>query len=227
DDVKEVLATYLKGDRAGRRARAARWDRARRPKSESRRRDESRRAIQRGTNIRGVLQGRLSNDSRTRPNCMTRSSEERIMTRSSLAYGLCFGLRVVARTASAQEPTFTLGIDAPAKVSGNPGSMASFDAQATLTTEGLEEGMPGAQGWQIAIACEGCSIVGVTTNGTAAEEEPGEGESGPGFRRGGFEKTELTAGDNNEGAVSAIVLSLQEAVTLPSTGSFPILALEV
>ncbi len=73
----------------------------------------------------------------------------------------------------------------------------------------------GAQGWSIALASgPGLDIVSITVDGTAAADED-EG----GLRRGGFEVTELTSGEGNAGAVSAIILSFTEFVTLPASGT--------
>ena len=89
------------------------------------------------------------------------------------------------------------------------------------TTENQTE--VGAQGWSISMAAEaGLDIVGITVDGTAAADEA-EG----GRRRAGFEKSEVTAGEGNEGAISAVVLSFAELVTLPVTGTEPIAKLDI
>ena len=81
----------------------------------------------------------------------------------------------------------------------------------------------GAQGWSISLTGDpGLDIVGITVDGTAAADED-EG----GRRRGGFEKTELTEGVENEGAVSAVVLSFTELVTLPASGTESIARIEI
>ena len=81
----------------------------------------------------------------------------------------------------------------------------------------------GAQGWSISLRGDpGLDIVGITVDGTAAADED-EG----GRRRGGFEKTELTEGVENEGAVSAVVLSFTELVTLPASGTESIARIEI
>ena len=73
----------------------------------------------------------------------------------------------------------------------------------------------GAQGWSISLAPDpGLSIVAISVDGTAAADEDDGGR-----RRGGFEKSELTDGEGNEGAISAIVLSFTELVTLPASGT--------
>jgi hypothetical protein len=52
-------------------------------------------------------------------------------------------------------------------------------------------------------------VLAATVDGTAADEAP------DGLRQNGFEKTELTHGEGNEGVVSAIVLAFTSPVTLP------------
>jgi hypothetical protein len=79
----------------------------------------------------------------------------------------------------------------------------------------------GAQGWQMAFTASGCgaSIIAATVTqtdlapGTIEDEEAGPGGSG------GFDATELTSGEGNAGAVSAIVLHLKKGTTLDPTGS--------
>ena len=89
------------------------------------------------------------------------------------------------------------------------------------TTENQTE--VGAQGWSISLGADpGLSIVGITVDGTAAADEDGGGR-----RRAGFEKTELTTGAGNEGALSAVVLSFVELVTLPATGTEVIAKIDV
>jgi len=92
----------------------------------------------------------------------------------------------------------------------------------TLTTSD-NQAVFGAQGWSIGLAGDpGLDIVGITVDGTAAADEA-EG----GRRRGGFEKSELTEGEGNQGAVSAVILSFTEFVTLPASGTEPIATIEI
>jgi hypothetical protein len=70
----------------------------------------------------------------------------------------------------------------------------------------------GAQGWSMSMAADGARIADITTEGTvsaAVSDNP------PGLRNNGFEKSELTVGPGNEGAVSSVVLSFTVPVTLP------------
>ena len=104
-----------------------------------------------------------------------------------------------------------------------------FDAptDVRIAGEGLEFGVvgvllselggdEGADGWSISIAAQGCRIASATTSSTAGDVE----ENG-GLRkaRDGFEHTELTTGEGNEGVVSAVTLAFTEKVTLPPEGS--------
>jgi len=108
-------------------------------------------------------------------------------------------------------PEFALGFDGPAGVIGPIGGSASFDVLATLASQGIE-GDDGAQGWQIAIGAEGCSVAAATAAGTDAGGALVPGSS--------FEATSLVDG----GVTSAIVLDLNALVTLPPNGSSSILA---
>jgi hypothetical protein len=123
-------------------------------------------------------------------------------------------------------PSFGLEIDAPAVVKGNPESTSQFSAQAFLATTGLDDGVDGAQGWSVGVACEDCQIVGATTDGTV-----GADVAGGGLRNNGFEKTELTESSgtlpDNDGVVSAVVLSFTLGITLPPSGRAHVLNLDV
>lgn len=131
---------------------------------------------------------------------------------------LLLSLGATGRT-QAQSPAFGLTFDAPAnavEVSG--GSTASYTATGQLTTLNLVGTDPGAQGWSISMGADGGGkIVDATTAGTIVDT----------LFDGGFNKTELTSGALNEGAVSAVVLSFSNPVTLPPTGSVDIIKLTV
>jgi hypothetical protein len=77
----------------------------------------------------------------------------------------------------------------------------------------------GAQGWSIGVAAEGLRITEITTRGTAGASVA---DGPPGLRNGGFEVSELTSSSpehpDNDGAVSAVVLSFNRPVTLPPAG---------
>ena len=96
----------------------------------------------------------------------------------------------------------------------------TIDCTLTTTENQTEEG---AQGWSISLAGDpGLDIVAITVDGTAAADEDAGGR-----RRAGFEKSELTTGAGNEGAISAIVLSFAELVTLPVTGTEAIAKIDI
>src|SRR5262249_7394327 len=77
---------------------------------------------------------------------------------------------------------------------------------------------PGAQGWSISLGADGGGkIVDITTAGTIVDS----------LFDGGFNKTELTTGAGNEGAVSAVVLSFTNPVTLAPTGTADIVKVSV
>ena len=108
---------------------------------------------------------------------------------------------------------FWLVFDAPTDVR-IAGDGLEFGVVGVLLSEfGGDEG---AGGWSISIATQGCRIANATTCSTAGDVE----ENG-GLRkaRDGFEHTELTNGEGNEGVVSAVTLAFTEKVTLPPEGS--------
>lgn len=82
----------------------------------------------------------------------------------------------------------------------------------------------GADGWSISVASEGVAIEHITTDNTAAVPFP------RGFRRDGFEKSEVTtlAGgecpDGLQGAVSTVVLSFRSRITLPGNDNTQVIA---
>lgn len=128
---------------------------------------------------------------------------------------LCAVMGIAAWAAPAQaQPVFDLDFVALPSVVGTAGNTLEYTATGQLTTSGLAETDPGAQGWSLSMSAEGGgAIVAATTDGTAADTVPNGG-----FWDGGFNKTELTSGLGNEGAVSAIVLSFTLPITLPPTG---------
>jgi len=92
----------------------------------------------------------------------------------------------------------------------------------TLTTSENETEL-GAQGWSIGVAPDdGINIIAISIEGTVSAEAA-EG----GLRQGGFEKSELTVGDGNVGAVSAVVLGFSELVMLPLSGTEVIARLDI
>lgn len=141
-----------------------------------------------------------------------------------------------ARQVRAQEPTFDLGFAGGfcgTTVEGPPGSSFSETIDCTLTTSN-NPGADGAQGWSISLGVAGAlRIVGISTRDTVAATAPDVEEDcipdppGPGLRVNGFQKSELTEGEGNEGAVSAIVLSFTCPITLPPDGTSVIARIDV
>jgi hypothetical protein len=80
-----------------------------------------------------------------------------------------------------------------------------LDLAVRLVEAELSPEEPGASGWQFGVAHSGVSILEATIAGSTAEP----------FIDGGFESTEITTGEGNDGFVSAVVLSLARPATLP------------
>ena len=119
-----------------------------------------------------------------------------------------------------------------ATVEGAAGDPIGGDFGCVLSTEnnGLDEG---AQGWSISVAAEGAVINSITTDGTV-----GADVAQGGMRSVGFEKSEttirsgVTPGGGNgceglDGAVSAVVLSFVNPITLDPNGSETIAIINV
>jgi hypothetical protein len=125
----------------------------------------------------------------------------------------------IAPEASAQEPSFALGFNAPANAPpAAGGTTTTYIATGTLTTTGLAPTDVGAQGWSLSMSADGGGkVIDVTTAGTIVDT----------LFAGGFNKTEVTSGAGNEGAVSAVVLAFTLPVTLPPSGVVDIVKLTV
>lgn len=98
-------------------------------------------------------------------------------------------------------------------------TILQYTTSVLLTTGEDSCERPGPRGWSLAVASQGCSIVSATTRGTAGDLPP------MGQRLDGFERTELTSGADNEGAVSVVSLSIDGASALPACSSFELLKL--
>ncbi len=121
-------------------------------------------------------------------------------------------------------PDFDLKVDCPERLSGPPAASVRFNGKVILRTDPRGSGATtGARAWSLGLRPgRGAQIVGVTTQSTDAALAP------DGLREGdGYEKTELTRGPDNEGAVSAIILSFAKVVYLPVTGESVLLHLEL
>ena len=121
-------------------------------------------------------------------------------------------------------PDFDLRVDCPKLAAGLAGSNLELDAWVVLKSDPRDSGATsGARAWSISIRPQGgASIVHVTTEGTDAAvllAGPGNGD--------GYEKSEVTSGPNNDGAVSAVILSFTKDVSLPVDGEATLLRLQV
>jgi len=114
------------------------------------------------------------------------------------------------------QTTFNLGFTGPTAFAGGGGDAWGGDYNCTLEGAG---GGTGAQGWSISISADNASITEITTAGSDVDA----------LFSGGFKKSELTtkgtgacAGKN--GAVSAVVLSFTEPITLPNPPATSVIA---
>jgi hypothetical protein len=122
---------------------------------------------------------------------------------------------------SAQSVRFD--VETPGSVFAPGGETAKFEAAVILDTRAIESS-DGIEAWSVAITAESARIVSATTEGTAGAVAP----DGLRLAFSSFELTELTTGLDNEGVVSAVILSLDDVgVTLPPSARFRILRLEV
>lgn len=99
------------------------------------------------------------------------------------------------------QTTFTLGFNGPTEHTGEPGAVVNGEYIGTLASAG---GGAGASGWSISIGSAGVTIDTASFVGTEAEA----------FFQGGFDQTEVTTGAGNEGAISAVVLTLRPIVAV-------------
>lgn len=128
---------------------------------------------------------------------------------------------ISTRSLAQDAPHFAFTIEAcPETITVEPGHAFSREIDLVLTTTNNPTIDEGAQGWSLSISSEGVDITAITTRGTIAasvDDDP------PGLRTAsGFEISELGRTDrcgSIPGAVSAVVLSLREVLTLPAEGS--------
>jgi hypothetical protein len=110
--------------------------------------------------------------------------------------------------------SFELAFEGPDSLCGEPGIRLTAPYYSTLTSTGADL----AAGWSFGVTVEGGVIRCVTTAGTAAEE----------FDDGtGFQKSEITTGEGNEGAISIVVLSTTQPRTLPGNSTHRVAVLDV
>ena len=124
-------------------------------------------------------------------------------------------LLVACTPVSAQAPSFELGWDVPAQVLDVAGATVQVEATGLLVASVLDAGEDGAQAWSLSMSAEGWNIIDATTDGTVGALATVDAE---GLRaEDGFEHTEVTTGEGNEGAISAVVLSFQQPPCPPGT----------
>ena len=102
-------------------------------------------------------------------------------------------------------PSFDLSFAGCDEVSGYTGNAFSTDVDLVLADSG-NNSESGAQSWSLGVVARGGSITAITTEGTDAGEI---------IDATGFQINELTSGDGNEGAISAVVVSFSTAAALP------------
>jgi len=125
----------------------------------------------------------------------------------------------------AQDPSFVYSFagDCGHRLNGPAGRLFSSVVDCRLTTTTNTMGT-GADAWSVGVTAEGAQIAVITTQetvGASVNDDP------PGLRRGGFEHSELTSGPSNRGAISSVILSFAQAVTLPPSGAVTIARIEI
>jgi hypothetical protein len=112
------------------------------------------------------------------------------------------------------EPSFTLGFRGDDVVVNDSGGAQSQAVICTLTTEGLADDQPGAQGWSFGVQPRGpCRIDGYFTSRMAS----GSVRAGGLVQSAAFERTELI--DAGAGITQAVVLSFTTSLTLSPAAS--------
>jgi len=150
--------------------------------------------------------------------------------RRSFRFGILAAATLLfAQVAEAQQPTFGLSFGGCGDaLAGAEGSAVEATYDCVLTTSDNPSDTDGAQGWSVSLSATGAlAVTGITTAGTAGANALTDDA---GLMNGGFEKTEVTAGDIDErdcdngapGAVSAVVLSFTMPITLPADGDIAI-----
>lgn len=147
-------------------------------------------------------------------------------TRTTVVLLLFLSLSAASVPAEEEFPGFDLAVDCPASFEAAPGERIRFPAKVLLrTTPGRTDGSQGARAWSLSLRPGGgARIAGATTDRTYAELVPA------GLRDDGYENTEMTSGGengDNEGVVSAVILSYSRPISLPGTGQAVLLGLEI
>ena len=114
-------------------------------------------------------------------------------------------------------PSYSLGFAGCDEVSGFSGSAYSTTVDLVLDDQN-NNSESGAQSWSVGVTAEGASITAITTEGT---------DAGGVIENTGFQINELTSGDGNDGAISAVVVSFASSASLPPNASSSIATVTV
>ncbi len=167
----------------------------------------------------------------SKEDCLTEEDMHRVMT-----VGFCLAIAMGSRGllyCGEDDAAFSLTATGPAEdIVALPGEIVDAEVVVTMDSVGLAPEDNGAQAWSISLSSQGWEITGVTTEGTTAADVTSEP---PGIRLEGFEVSELTDGsartgsdcEGRRGAVSAVVLSFVNDVTLPTDAPSDILIVSV
>jgi len=83
-----------------------------------------------------------------------------------------------------------------------PSGASDVEYFCTLTQENADKGV---EGWSLSLTAEGAQIISIDIENTKAKE----------LYNNGFQQNQLTTGPGNVGAVSAVILTFFDSVTLP------------
>ena len=114
-------------------------------------------------------------------------------------------------------PSYSLGFAGCDEVSGFSGNPYSTTVDLVLRDQD-NSSESGAQSWSVGVVAEGASITAITTEGT---------DAGGVVENSGFQINEITSGDGNEGAISAVVVSFVSSASLPPNASSSIATVTV
>ncbi len=114
-------------------------------------------------------------------------------------------------------PSYSLGFAGCDEVSGFSGNPYSTTVDLVLRDQN-NNSESGAQSWSVGVIAEGASITAITTEGT---------DAGGVVENSGFQINEITSGDGNEGAISAVVVSFVSSASLPPNASSSIATVTV
>ncbi len=114
-------------------------------------------------------------------------------------------------------PSYDLDFAGCDEVTGFAGNAFSTAVDLVLN-DSNNNSESGAQSWSVGVVARGASITAITTEGT---------DAGGIIDNTGFQINELTSGDGNEGAISAVVVSFSTAASLPPNSSSSIATITV